>query len=96
MSDVIEAAVSALNEKMAGGGFDGTAKFVISDEGSIMLDSDGARAGDDDADVTMTADSDTFRAILGGDLNPTSAFMTGRLSIDGDMGAAMRLGSALS
>ena len=44
----------------------------------------------------MTADTDTFRAILDGNLNPTAAFMTGRLRIAGDMGAAMRLGSALS
>lgn len=96
MSDVIEQAVSALNSKLAGNGFDGTAKFVIEDEGAIMLDSDGARAGDDDAEVTMTADADTFREILDGSLNATSAFMGGRLKIDGDMGAAMRLAPALS
>jgi putative sterol carrier protein len=96
MSDVIDAAVTALNEKLAGSGFDGTAKFVIRDEGAIVLDSDGARAGDDAADVTMTADTDTFRAILAGNLNPTAAFMTGRLKVDGDMGAALRLGSVLS
>jgi putative sterol carrier protein len=96
MTDVIAAAVSALNAKLAGSGFDGTAKFVIEDEGAIILDETGARAGDDEADVTMTADTDTFRAILDGNLNPTAAFMTGRLRIAGDMGAAMRLGSALS
>jgi putative sterol carrier protein len=96
MSDVIDAAVSALNEKLAGSGFDGVAKFVIRDEGAILLDASGARAGDDDADVTMTADTDTFRAILAGNLNPTAAFMTGRLKVDGDMGAALRLGSVLS
>lgn len=96
MSDVIDAAVSALNEKLAAGGFDGTAKFVIDGEGAIMLGADGATAGDDEADVTMTADADTFKAILSGDLNPTSAFMTGKLKVDGDMGAAMRLGSALA
>jgi putative sterol carrier protein len=96
MSDVIDNAVSALNAKLAGSGFSGTAKFVIREEGAIMLDEDGARAGDDDADVTMTADTDTFRAILDGNLNPTSAFMTGKLKVDGDMGAALRLGSALS
>jgi putative sterol carrier protein len=96
MTDVIGAAVTALNAKLAGGGFDGTAKFVIEDEGAIMLDESGARAGDEEADVTMTADTDTFRAILDGALNPTAAFMTGRLRIAGDMGAAMRLGSALS
>lgn len=96
MSDVIDQAVAALNEKLDGSGFDGTAKFVIEDEGAIMLDADGARAGDEAADVTMTADTDTFRSILDGSLNPTAAFMSGGLKIDGDMGAAMRLGSVLS
>lgn len=96
MSEVIEAAVRALNAKLDGGGFDGTAKFVIEDHGAIILDEDGARAGDDEAEVTMTADTDTFRAILDGELNPTAAFMTGRLQVDGDMGAAMRLGATLA
>ncbi|MEM7719384.1 MAG: SCP2 sterol-binding domain-containing protein [Pseudomonadota bacterium] len=96
MSDVIDHAVSALNEKLSGSGFDGTAKFVIDGEGAIMLDSDGARAGDDEAEVTMSADTDTFRDILDGSLNPTTAVMSGRLKIDGDMGVAMRLAPALS
>lgn len=95
MSDVITKAVEALNEKMDGG-FDGVAKFVIEGEGAVMVDGDGARAGDDEAEVTLTADADTFQAILGGDLDPTAAFMTGKLSVDGDMGKAMQLGSALS
>ena len=64
-------------------------------EGAIMVDADGVRAGDEDADVTLTADADVFREILEGDLNPTSAFMTGKLSVGGDMGLAMRLGSLL-
>lgn len=96
MSDVIEQAVVALNAKLGDAGYDGVAKFVIEGEGAIMLGPDGATAGDDDADVTLTADADTFRDILDGSLNPTSAFMTGRLKVDGDMGAAMRLAPALS
>ena len=95
MSDVIAAAVTQLNAKMDGG-FDGTAKFTIEDEGSIIIDENGARAGDDDADVTLSATSDVFKAILDGEQNPTSAFMTGKLSVDGDMGMAMKLASALS
>ena len=95
MSDVIKAAVAALNEKLSGG-FDGLAKFVIEGEGALMVDGDGAREGDDDADVTLTASQEAFEAILAGELNPTTAFMTGKLSVDGDMGAAMKLGSALS
>lgn len=94
MSDLIQAAVAALSKKMQGG-FDGTAKFVLNGEGTIMIDADGVRAGDDEADVTLTADADVFRAILEGEMNPTMAFMTGKLSVDGNMGLAMKLGSAL-
>lgn len=96
MSEVIDTAVALLNEKLGSAGFDGSAKFVIEEEGAIVLDGSGARAGDDTADVTMTADTDTFRSILDGSLDATSAFMSGRLRIDGDMGAAMRLGSVLA
>jgi putative sterol carrier protein len=98
MSDVITAAVAALNEKLGGEGIDGTAKFVIEGEGDIIVDGNGARAAtaDEDAEVTLTAAPDTFQDILSGDLNPTSAFMTGKLSVDGDMGKAMQLASALS
>ena len=95
MSDVINQAVAALNEKISGGAFDGTAKFQIEGEGAIMLDSDGARAADEEADVTMIADADTFQQILDGSINPTTAFMTGKLKVDGDMGAAMKLAPML-
>lgn len=94
MSDVVNKAVDALNEKM--GSFDATAKFVIKDEGAIMIDENGARAGDEPAEVTMTASRDTFEGILNGSVNPTTAFMTGKLKIDGSMGLAMQLGAALS
>ncbi|MEL6607870.1 MAG: SCP2 sterol-binding domain-containing protein [Pseudomonadota bacterium] len=95
MSAIVEQAVAALNAKMDGGFDAGTAKFVIEDEGAIMIDADGARAGDDDADVTMTATAETFQGILEGDVNPTTAFMTGKLSVEGDMGKAMSLAGVL-
>jgi putative sterol carrier protein len=96
MSDAIDAAVTALNNKLAGSGFDAVAKFVLEGKGAIMVDGNGARVGDEEADVTLTATPDVFEAMLGGDLNPTAAFMSGKLSVDGDMGAAMRLGGLLS
>lgn len=95
MSDIINGAVKRLNEKMDGG-FDGTAKFEIEGEGAIMIDQNGARAGDEAADVTLSASAETFQSILEGDTNPTSAFMTGKLSVDGDMGMAMKLAGVLS
>ncbi|MEN9851292.1 MAG: hypothetical protein RI979_1890 [Pseudomonadota bacterium] len=96
MSDVIHAAVAALATKMSGGFSAGVAKFVIPGEGAIMIDHDGVRAGDDEADVTLTAEADVFRAILEGEMNATSAFMTGKLTVDGSMGLAMQLGAALA
>ncbi len=94
---IIDAAVSAISDKI-GGGFDGSAKFVIEGEGAVIVDGAGVRAAEEgvDADVTMTAASDTFQDILSGSLNPTAAFMSGKLKLDGDMGMAMKLGSALS
>lgn len=96
MTNVIDAAVEAISAKLAGG-FDGSAKFEIEGEGAVLVDGSGVRAAadGDEADVTMTADSDTFQEILSGDLNPTAAFMSGRLKLEGDMGTAMKLGSAL-
>ena len=95
MSEFLEQAVAELNTKMAGADFDGIAKFAIADEGAIMLDGDGARVGDEEADVTLSADSETFQSIFEGEMNPTSAFMTGKLSVDGDMGMAIKLASVL-
>ncbi|MFP7571557.1 SCP2 sterol-binding domain-containing protein [Marivita sp. S2033] len=96
MSDVVAQAVTGLNEKLDGGGIDGTALFNIEGEGSVIVDDAGARAGDGDADVTFNADADTFREIFDGSLNPTTAFMSGRMTIDGDMGLAMKLAATLA
>ena len=96
MSDILEKAAAALNEKLSGGVFDASAKFDIADVGSIVLDAEGARVADDDTDVTLSADAETFQAIFDGDMNPTNAFMTGKLTVDGDMGTAMKLASVLA
>ncbi len=95
MSDILNAAVAALNEKLGGADFGGSAKFSIDGEGAVVIDSSGARISDDPADVTLSADAETFQGIMSGDENPTSAFMTGKLKVDGDMGMAMKLASVL-
>ncbi len=96
MSEVVAEAVSALSAKMDGRSFDSTAKFSIEGEGCVMIDENGVHAGDEEAEVTLSANADTFQQIMEGDLDPTSAFMSGKLSIDGDMGTAMQLASVLA
>ena len=95
MTDLIDAAVKALADRLTGG-FDGVAKFVITGQGAIMLDARGVRAGDEPADVTLTADADLFRAIMEGRTTPMSAYMSGKLAVDGSLGTAMKLGAVLS
>ncbi len=69
--------------------------FDIEGEGQWKVDvSDGSvtvTEGGGDADVTITASGETFEQVASGDLNPTSAYMSGKLKIKGDMGAAMKL-----
>ncbi|MCA0203274.1 SCP2 sterol-binding domain-containing protein [Pararhodobacter sp.] len=93
MSDIIQKAVDVLAARVPS--FDGSAKFVIEGEGAIVLDNAGVRAGDEDTDVTLTASAETFQGLIEGDVNPTMAFMQGKLKIDGSMGQAMKLASVL-
>jgi putative sterol carrier protein len=45
----------------------------------------------EEADVTITTSEETFQKITSGEQNATSAYMTGKLKVKGDMGAAMKL-----
>ena len=96
MSDIITHAIEALNKKLN----DGYRRHrQVPDRGRRVHHAgrkSGVREGDEEAEVTMIASTDTFRGILDGSVNPTMAFMSGDLKIEGSMGAAMKLGSALS
>lgn len=96
MGEVLDAAVASLSEKIGSNFTDGSVRFDIADEGSVFVDASGARAATDDADVVMAADADVFQQIMEGELDPTAAFMTGKLTVDGDMGLALKLGAYLS
>jgi putative sterol carrier protein len=63
----------------------GTWKVDVAD-GSVKV-----AEGGGDADVTIRASEETFTKIASGEQNPTTAFAMGKLKIDGDMGAAMKL-----
>ena len=64
----------------------GTWKVDV-DDGSVSV----SQGGDGDADVTIATSQETFQKIIAGEQNPTSAYMTGKLKVKGDMGAAMKL-----
>jgi len=66
---------------------EGAGKWTVSvDDGKVSV-----TEGGEDADAIITASEETFEKIVSGEQNPTSAYMTGKLKVKGDMGAAMKL-----
>lgn len=45
----------------------------------------------DDLNATISMDSDDFVAMTTGELNPMMAFMGGKVKVDGDMSAVMKI-----
>ncbi len=84
-----------LRERVAGSGFDRSVKFDMGADGVILVDGQEVSTTDGGADCTITISRDDFEALASGDLNPTAAFMQGKMKIDGDMSVAMQLSQVL-
>jgi len=74
-------------------------KFDFGGDGVIFIDataSPNTVSNDDvEADCTIAISVADFESLMAGDLDPTTAFMMGKLKVDGDMGIAMKLSSVL-
>jgi len=55
-----------------------------------------AEGTSDNAGVTITMTAEDFKALAQGALNPMSAFMSGKLSVAGDMSMALKLQTLIS
>lgn len=99
MGKELEAAAAALRERVGADPFDGVARFEIEDTGAILVSgrevSTGPEAAEGEADVTIMASLETFREVFEGGLSPATAFMMGRMRVEGDIGTALKLGQII-
>ena len=75
-----------------------TVKLDFGDQGTIMLDGVGNTVSEDDgaADTTIKITWDDWQSMADGQLDGMTAFMTGKLKVEGDMSNAMQLQGVLS
>ena len=83
----------AVRGKVASGGISDSVKFDCGDAGVIYVEGSSVSNENKDADSTISISQDDLADLLAGELNPTTAFMTGKIKVAGDMGVAMKLGS---
>ena len=73
-------------------------KLDFGDQGVILLDGAASQVSEEDgaADTTIKVAWDDWQAMAAGQLDGMTAFMTGKLRIEGDMSNAMQLQGVLA
>ena len=86
-----------ISSRVASAGFDRSVKFDTGSDGDgvIVIDGGTVSTTDAPADCTIKLSLDDLESLIAGDLNPTMAFMTGKIKVEGDMSVAMALSQLL-
>jgi putative sterol carrier protein len=77
-----------------------TVKFLLDDGDVIFWDGTGDQPvighADEPADTTLRLSTENLQKLLDGNLDPTLAYMTGKLKVEGKLGVALKINSMLS
>ncbi|MDW6024414.1 SCP2 sterol-binding domain-containing protein [Mesorhizobium sp. BAC0120] len=87
----IEDIAAKLKPRVESGSFDRSVKFDTGGDGVIVIDRNTISTTDGPADCTIKLSLSDLEDLMSGELSPTTAFMTGKLKIEGDMAVAMAL-----
>jgi putative sterol carrier protein len=87
----IQDVAAKMKDKVESAGFDRSVKFDTGSDGVIVIDGATISTTDAPADCTIKLSLDDLESLIAGDLNPTMAFMTGKIKVEGDMSVAMAL-----
>ena len=92
----IQDVAEKIRAQVESGGFEHSVKFDTGADGVIVIDGATISTADGPADCTITLSLDDLESLISGDLNPTMAFMSGKLKIDGDISVAMALSQLIA
>ena len=92
----LHAATKVLRERVGSdSGLGTTLKFDCGSEGVVLIDGaakpNTVSNDDRDANCTVSLSLDTLKRLLLRELDPTTAFMMGKIKVDGDVDVAMKL-----
>lgn len=91
----IQDVAEKMRARVESSSFDRSVKFDTGGDGVIVIDGAAISTTDAPADCTITLALEDLEALVAGELNPTAAFMQGKLKVEGDMSVAMALSQVL-
>jgi putative sterol carrier protein len=91
----IQDVAEKMRARVESSGFDRSVKFDTGADGVIVIDGQSISTADAPADCTIKLSLEDLEALISGELNPTAAFMTGKIKVEGDMSVAMALSQVL-
>jgi putative sterol carrier protein len=91
----IQDIAAKMKPRVESAGFERSVKFDTGSDGVIVINGSSISTTDAPADCTIKLSLSDFEDLISGDLSPTSAFMSGKIKIEGDMSVAMALQSLL-
>ena len=91
----IQDVAALMKSKVENAGFDRSVKFDTGADGVIVIDGSTISTTDAPADCTIKLSLEDLEALVAGELNPTMAFMSGKIKVEGDMSVAMALSQVI-
>ena len=84
-----------LRDRVAASDFDAVMKFDCGDDGVLVINKKEVTREDMEADCTIKISRKNLEKLMKGQLNPMTAFLTGKIKVEGDTSVALSLQSLL-